>query len=254
MKPFVVTELEKDWPTTLTRWFLRSAEMTHAQSLPYTFPKLFPEKWLDKEYPEPAIAVRIAIDHHIPSILPTVFYCLSNIEVTDDWDRYHKGTDFKYGDQAAHDFNMNPIFEHRRTARWPLLDREALYLVLLGRAELNRRQRDFVGLSASDNCRGGECSKNLQKLRVSYRQSYSGSESHLGPLESLMQLQQDAENAQGICNMCTSHLTGSIEAEVKDIWTELPQIFGLHTIPGLGESSLRSLHIASDMARETSLG
>ena len=238
IRPFVVNELEKDWPTDLTEWIFKHGELTQLEALIDAWSELRNDVYPDEHFPEPAVAVRIAIDYHIPSILPAAFYCLSDVEITDDWDRYHGCDDWKFGDQTAHDIEENPIIDLRRTARWSLLDRDTLYLALLGRTELKRRQRDFFTLtSPSKMCLEKTCYSALQKLQTRYHKSYRDLKSHPGPLQSLIQLLQDLGRDEGICYFCSKELRREIDTEVRSIWHVLPRIFALHTIPGFGECS-----------------
>ncbi|KAK7054241.1 BTB domain-containing protein [Favolaschia claudopus] len=82
----IVAQLQADWPYTLAEWDRLEMESSalereHQLSDDETIDGLY----LDDRLPEPASAIRLAMDLNIPKILPSAVYHLSRLQTADDW-------------------------------------------------------------------------------------------------------------------------------------------------------------------------
>ena len=224
---------------TVMQWIIQRGQVVQFET--YYRAKMDSSACPIEHFPEPAIAVRVGIDYHIPKILPAVFYALAWVEITDDWDRYCRYT-WRFGDQSGHgEDEWNPITNMRRLARWSLLDKDTLYQVLLGRAELRNRQENFSIMyspaSQDSGCNNSKaCSKTLKRLEREYRTTVSTRHCP-GPLETLLELLEHVKGSENLCWNCKDELESEIDTEVNEIWTDLPHSFSLYSIPGFGGCS-----------------
>ena len=126
-----------DWPTTLDEWLVLEDELEKAAREELGLHSL----GMDNRFPEPASAIRIALDYNIPSILPAAFYTLSRIRAKEDWLRRRK-SNWRYRNV---DVDNDSVFNRSglRTARWDLLEKDALYCLLLGKGLLADCELDF---------------------------------------------------------------------------------------------------------------
>ncbi|KAF7795094.1 hypothetical protein EIP86_006239 [Pleurotus ostreatoroseus] len=117
-------------------------------------------KALDDVLPEPASAIRLALDFDIPSILPAAFSTLSSRDVSHDWDELRKpGTDPESWDVLG--------IEMVRTARWSMLTAPDLLRLMKGRAALVPIiKAAFHIFSLPDVTRCNDCTVVLQKVRA----------------------------------------------------------------------------------------
>ena len=230
VKRFVVAHLENDWPLSITEWStqhaqLKQIETLHATSADPIADGLKP----DDIFPEPAAAIRLAVDYSIPSILPAAFHCLSTINVEDDWDRHRSGS-WLFGAQGTE--SAPPIPFLRRTARWSLLDRDNVYRLLIGRSELGRRiQRTKSNFGG---CYSGQCAQASQVFRTNVikPQTAHWQAPALGALLDLI----EKTRTSSLCSSCKSQYLKNINDGMRKIWDDLPRIFSIDTL-NLGAST-----------------
>ncbi|PIL26931.1 hypothetical protein GSI_10069 [Ganoderma sinense ZZ0214-1] len=96
---YLVQKVQDDWPLTLEDWDRREAEieaMRRAKDIsgaPSPSQSLSPSTSqppsLAHAVPEPASAIRFALEFGCPSILPAAFYQLARTHVMKDWDSPH---------------------------------------------------------------------------------------------------------------------------------------------------------------------
>lgn len=93
----------------------------------------YPKEYIDDHFPEPASAIRLALDCNIPTILPAAFYQLARTDVENDRTRRNESTT-TYGRD-----------EHkRRSARWELLYAEDLMRLMKGQKAMRSILKDFI--------------------------------------------------------------------------------------------------------------
>ena len=84
----IVRHFEADWPRTLAEWDRLEAEIDymmeeHQDDKNEDYYGRVDGLFLDQRLPEPAAAIRLALEFGIPSILPAAFYTLA--QTTPDW-------------------------------------------------------------------------------------------------------------------------------------------------------------------------
>lgn len=107
----VIEHVKSKWPSNLKAYDRLQEEFgSMAKADPNEkHPELF--------FPEPASAIAFALEHGIQCILAPAFMALSAIDANDDWDKFRQWD--------------NP--DREMPARWSLLDRQALFRLLMRR-------------------------------------------------------------------------------------------------------------------------
>ena len=226
IRALCVARLEEDWPTTWRAWYRQQADIDFVQRMSdYRNPE--EASFVDSVFPEPASAICIALEHDIPDILPAALYCLSQLEIKDDWDRYN-GRSFKFWTGGRKPSWPTPAEEGRRTARWMLLDKDTLHSVLWARDALSLRAFQLIEffvprmtpVCVLPKCRDGI--KQVAELNALLTKP-KGDEQR-DPLGKLMEMHTLVTGAS-ICCSCEFHLRAEIENEMQTVWDELPQLF-----------------------------
>lgn len=239
IKPLVVQQLKYDWPTNLAEWIRLEVDKREFKTA-YDGNE---SPILDNMYPEPASAIKIALDHHIPEILPAAFYALAQIDFQDDWTRWHEG-EWPYYKEYLDGNVDDPLYDGGRTARWSLLDRETLFCLLLGRRTLLDRAQNLCSIirrTTSPRCTSPrDCSKIRQRDWDSMHThtttaTYS---QHPDPLGTLRKWLSPVEHMEtfgqldlGLCSQCSDATRRTLREEMGKIWDDLvPDIFRVDTI------------------------
>ncbi|PIL26918.1 hypothetical protein GSI_10056 [Ganoderma sinense ZZ0214-1] len=134
---YLVQKVQDDWPFTLEDWDRREAEIEAMRQAKYisgapSSSSSQPPS-LAHAVPEPASAIRFALEFGCPSILPAAFYQLARTHVMKDWD--------------------NPRSYVARTdlpARWTLLDAADLLRFLRGTAQISEHGAAAVSLNTDE--------------------------------------------------------------------------------------------------------
>ncbi|KAF8897751.1 hypothetical protein BD779DRAFT_1388659, partial [Infundibulicybe gibba] len=105
----IIDQVEGDWPQSLSAWdrSISAVEETQHESEDHL-------SYLDDMFPEPASAVRLALDFDIPKILPAALYRLHTIRPSCDWERYRL---------PELEQNAGALLQGERTAKWHLLEK-----------------------------------------------------------------------------------------------------------------------------------
>ena len=226
VKPFVSHFLERDWPPTLVEWLRQQTEFVRLKDLWLAESDVLGELTLDDMCPDPATAIRIGQAYNIPSILSAAFYCISEIDIDDDWDRWHlEGSDWKFsggGDLTPTD----PTKNWRRTARWSQLDKQSLLQVFHGRKALQARKKVLSRVynfeQALDGSKPQEgCQAELERLSGSYVIGDGNPE----PLQTLMKMLKANRTNKWLCRACRNTVGWNIDNEMQKLWDDLPHIF-----------------------------
>ena len=231
VKRFVTAQMERDWPTSIFEWATQRAELSHVEMLDSLGMTSVDGPYPDDVFPEPAAAIRLAVDYGIPSILPAAFYCLSTIGIEDDWDRY-RGGPWLFGEQKNQ--STSPICTLRRTARWSLLDKDILQRLFIGRTELDRRMQRFGPHSIEHPCNtSGKCSVSLVELWNVWMARVEGRRRAYPVLEAFFEFVRETRGSS-LCWLCQKMFAKEIDDEMCKVWNDLPRIFSIDTL-GLGE-------------------
>ncbi|KAF8656511.1 hypothetical protein AX14_008055 [Amanita brunnescens Koide BX004] len=77
----LIPRLEQDWPSTLFHWDALEVEIDGLKNVWMDDPV---PSYFDDYLPEPASAIRLGFECHVPSILPAAFYHLSRLTILQD--------------------------------------------------------------------------------------------------------------------------------------------------------------------------
>ena len=225
----IVQHLEEDWPTSPLAWLrMCNDERLYTEDCArYTTFNI--GTFAEDKFPEPAAAIRLARDFDIPSILPAAYLKLLYADPTLDWDDLRKTKDSSHGRSA-------------RSARWNLLDRLDMHRLAQGRARLVARlphvHRAFLVRAQTcradaDNPDAQDCHEVLARKHntftaVRYSSFWTGGEEAGKPdLIQLLQKLRDVADDWKLCASCVELFRARIAEEIKLLWDDLPQIFGL---------------------------
>ncbi|EED80879.1 predicted protein [Postia placenta Mad-698-R] len=212
----IVENLEADWPQTLAQWDARRAEGILARS---EHSQQFTGKvnglYLDDRLPEPASAIRIASDYHIPSILPAAFYQLALLSTDADWDTYraNPGKHLRFG---------------ARTARWRLLDKRDLMRLVHGQRLLASYTREIGTIIFGKRCQRGikTCAKARGDCWKYFQEDAPNSMDD--PLDILYDCSRlDTLFTDIPCAACVADIATMAEKKRRELWRSLPAFFNL---------------------------
>ncbi|KAM5544005.1 hypothetical protein V8D89_002622 [Ganoderma adspersum] len=87
-RAYIVSKVKEDWPLTLEDWDRREAEIEAMRSVKATSgERASSSKPLAQSVPEPASAIRFALEFGCSEILPAALYQLSRTDTSYDWDK-----------------------------------------------------------------------------------------------------------------------------------------------------------------------
>lgn len=126
---FLVRKVKEDWPLTLEDWDRREAEIEAMRdaSMSTSGAQSSSRKPLAQAVPEPASAIRFALEFGCLEILPAAFYQLARTDVAKDWD-----------DPASYTARMDT------PARWSLLEAPDLLRCFRGAKHIATRAKSFI--------------------------------------------------------------------------------------------------------------
>ena len=226
----IIRILEESWPTSFSQWTSWHAEVQATEAAHRAAPGgMIAGRYFDDSVPEPASAIRLALDFDIPTILPAAFYTLAGIPSSHDWDnvRAHSPEKLK-----------NPPY---RTARWTLLDRAVFWRLTRGREELVRHlarwEASFM-YKPTDLPSSPEHATHARAARCQYAHSQIPQWCHLdgvwnmagalapNPLRDLGKVHEMVLK-WGLCGPCSEALRKRIVTQQRDLWVEVPRMFEL---------------------------
>ena len=227
VRPFVVRQLEKAWPTTLVGWLRQHGEFIRLTSMRDPTTGTVGGKSLDDLFPEPAGTIHVATQHEITSVLPAAFYCLSDIALEDDWIRWHANNgkwDLRQDRTRA---DQDPRAGWRRTARWTVLDAKDLRRVFIDQKVL---QQYKATLSVKvlhfkpqvPSCRygaAGSCGAELALLQQELKPP-PVAHGNPGPLAALCWMQTTfQQKPTALCDLCRCLVAKRINDEMEMVWS-----------------------------------
>ncbi|PIL26926.1 hypothetical protein GSI_10064 [Ganoderma sinense ZZ0214-1] len=243
---YLVQKVQDDWPLTLEDWDRREAEievMRYAEYISGARPSS--SKPLAQAVPEPASAIRFALEFGCPAILPAAFYQLSRTDVTDDWT-----------DPVSYSSNWT------LPARWSLLEGPDLLRYLRGGKKLLQyvasvpRDVTFTAVLCEallpwwedaaipedvrweiDNGRDAEeypCYALLVRIFAAvFRETTPGVRDPLKALKECVDYEKIPEIARGssstkrLCSGCDWAFREWVPQARQKLWRKLPEYFGL---------------------------
>jgi hypothetical protein len=143
----IVVHVEVDWPQMLWQWDRLEAEISAMEETWYEeHGCALSCEDLDDQLPEPASAIQLTWECHIPSILPAAFYHLSHLSIHNNW-----CTPRIVKNHKASEASCEGLFHGNHTADWQLLSSERLYMPIEGK-----------GKACFDPQRALQCNSNVQ--------------------------------------------------------------------------------------------
>lgn len=268
VRPFIVNQLTAEWPKQLLPWLLRHNELKTAYKvISFADDSLFnPDehfRWVQNRAPDPASAIRIALDHNIPSILPVAFYTLCQVDAEADYNRWeHEKWSFECQDYVNRldTFTYSDrCYDHgiERLARWDLVDRDSMYRLAMGKRALTDTNLNLSSVFVSqskktddidhqpEECKTKErCRAERVRLEKVHRlqiqpYSMSGNDSiqRPDPLARLWGWWEEEDLSGDLCESCAVTLKQRIRDKMEQIWEDLPHMFHLDSLK-LGQSVL----------------
>lgn len=205
----IIRRISADWPQTFYEWERRENEIKELRlSGPYSW-REFHHYLL---YPEPAAAVRFALEFDCPSILPATYYELARVHGMEEW---------------------NPSQESEtactRPARWSLLEASDLRKILAGQKRFIESWQEWMPLiegKVERSCKnsGGrgqsKCIKTIQNMLAIHQ----GYRDPLGALRAMHVSPQQARE-DWCCPRVPDALNEFLKQTAEEIWDELPELF-----------------------------
>ncbi len=201
----VVKHLESDWPTDLPGWHSYHADkVKHIESICHN---IHP----NSAFSEPTSAIRVAMDHNIPSILPAAFYSLAQIDATDPWPS-----------------KQSPSI----AARWDMLDSADLRFIR-GKQALMFMMDMFTNIfsiSGNRKCRAPRCASELDELKELYWTVHPDDLRFPDPLQRLNDYLTDLDDyGPLLCARCLGTVRSNALSQMETIRRRLPEIFRLES-------------------------
>lgn len=256
LRAIIMRHFESEWPRSLAEWEKQYRAPPPGKmrlsdcAVDYDDGTLISSAVTDyTKLPEPASAIRFAMEFSCPSVLPAAFYALSQTTPNADWEKCRKSNSSR--------------LKAMRSARWTLLEPADLIRLLQGKEAL----ADFLDLNLSyltefSNCvnrdhsdddeDGGDdeedddddsdmhsdCKKTLEKLILRHRTKSNPKD----PLEVFYWMNNAlgkswSQATEGKCTMTWCCLEGYTDIRValvqcaKNLWTSLPLCFDLQNLP-----------------------
>lgn len=217
----IIQHMESEWPVRLGEWYLLTREMHERAQAAHVVPGMPQWAVVEQSFPEPASAIRMAIDFKIPSVLPAAYYRLAISNPGVAW-------------------GVRGGAHTRLSARWDFLECEDWRRYARGKQALSDKLNKismamytlFVG-SDEEECEDVDgCDRALKLLHRFIRDNddrrFGCQPDVLGLLFKVSKEEYDeGEGDVGLCDVCKGKLTEKVEALLQDIWDGLPAIFNL---------------------------
>ncbi|GJE88198.1 BTB/POZ domain-containing protein [Phanerochaete sordida] len=212
--------LERDWPRGYDEWLLgkRGFQLRYGGTL--TIPR--------ENYPDPAAAIRLAMDIRLRSVLPAAFYELSQISIRKplNVESYDRWADAKL--LSAEDMERLTV-GRERIARYladDLFDR------------IDNAIRNFPqDVKHKGNHSSVVCIADLDRW-WGKEHPVGGKLYFEGPLAVLQRLERNLkaedpldESLAEVCGGCRVELSCALQWEARAFWKKLPELFDLASLP-----------------------
>jgi len=215
-----------DWPQTVLEWEIQEGRKKKYKDLHVAAPGCMVDgKYWEDRFPEPAAAIRMAMDFSCHHILPAAFYELSTLSINScsDWDHVRSlSTD------STHRFSL---LQGNRAVRWSLLDKDDLFRLM----KCSERLRLVF-----DGCRrhlllswpGSRLCTSEESCKASRRAYFLAEETRpraprTDPLGWLDRLSQGANEQLELCVRCQPEIQSRIRSTKESVWAGMLRWLGL---------------------------
>ncbi|KDQ50636.1 hypothetical protein JAAARDRAFT_74091 [Jaapia argillacea MUCL 33604] len=207
----IVKHIGTDWPSTPSHWDVLEDHIESTKRRNRT------DSIFDTRPPEPAAAIRLARGCNIPGILPAAFYHLSRIHPEMDWGECR-------GVTVPLELLSN-LRKGERSARWDLLDKRDLMLLLHG---IRNIQWSEVIIYESMETFTAECTnaKGCHTIIKSFCRRRDKQDRD--PLAYLRdRFTSSRLIADKLCDKCATTISTCVQRNRQTFWEELPNLFRL---------------------------
>lgn len=249
VRPLVEHQLSLDWPSTEQSWFQAREDANRlCDRLQLQFDHELEDpnftdvsdsvgERMDRLCAEPAAVVKLALEYHIPSVLPAAFYMLSQISLHEDWDYRHRDEkrsdeEWRYRDEDNKldelDRTGEPMWRGR-SARWSLLDKDVLYCLMLGQnrlmveAELwkykvrKALEGNIESCGSRDECRRAQ--DYYEEFLMPDNERYPDYQG------CIVQWAAEVEGNRRFCDACLKQARQLVKEAKRHLWEDLPHMF-----------------------------
>ncbi|KAG1736289.1 hypothetical protein EDD22DRAFT_787519 [Suillus occidentalis] len=209
LRQAVVQLLETQWPTSLSQWDRLESEIAvmawdqDCDPIPLD---------LDDSLPEPALAIKLGREFHIPSIMPAAFYHLSRLSI-------------------GHPLHVPRGSLRQRTADWNLLTAADLICLIMGKEGLSMVAASLLVPDCwgdetvktywmEEDCRGCRRSEMVEQIRWECKRTSD-------VLSTLRQYLTIESLLSPMCKTCSHIIKTKLKGVRQTLWAMLPLLFQL---------------------------
>ncbi|KAG2130314.1 uncharacterized protein EDB93DRAFT_1094950 [Suillus bovinus] len=208
LRQAVVQVLETQWPTSLAQWDRLEGEIAAmAWDQDYDHTPLD----LDRNLPEPALAIRLGREFHVPSIMPAAFYHLSRLSI-------------------GHSLHIPRDAVRQRTADWNLLTAADLICLIMGKEGLSMVAASMLMSDCSGDetmkthwaegdCRGCRRSQIMEQIHWECKRTSDV----LSTLRRYLTVEPFPWSP--ICETCSCVIKNQLRKVRQTLWAMLPLLF-----------------------------
>lgn len=239
----ITTRITQDWPLTLADWLARQEEKKDVLAILHPYGYVDPKKAKPLEeysFPEPAAAIRFAMEFNCPSILPAAFYELVI------------ANDAQYREPTGSLTLSSPLVP----IRWNLLSKHDLLRLIAGEKALHHllstslktisRETKIFGCKRDGSYYPGgvtNCAKAVDRYLADLstgKYGLGGSAvmrtDALGCLRWLEETEQEDLEDEEVwvwdCMLGQETFEECVKREMQKVWDKLPECFGLKSEDG----------------------
>lgn len=223
IRDIIVAHLESEWPQTLDEWDLLQNEVNwYKDALSSASDSRVGKvrgRYLDDWFPEPASAVKVAMEFDIPSILPAAFYQL-----------YLTNSQLDFEVCRVPLFHLNTghvdLVSGARSTRWSLLTADDTQRLDEG----TRRITHYLSLIQDIILLHGQCPTSSACDGERHKRYIEFADHKLKDrvdiLDVSRELQRESARWQ-VCEICLRDIQAGFKRMRQEFWDELPDLFGL---------------------------
>lgn len=214
----IVQHIEADWPPDVYSWEKLDAriQILHYHCLRSARCDDDTPYYLDDYLPEPASAIRLAREYNIPSILPSAFYHLASLDISDDWVKLRV---------IPGDGSPIELERTQRTARWSLLSADDWLCYQRGKHAMSVQGSHTYDVFCFGNPPCGNTTHITQNIIPPLEELKN-------PLRFMCDLVKQYEDGTvtKCCRDCAGSLVGLIDGGKYVFWDQLEEWFELPAI------------------------
>lgn len=235
VESLIKRHVESEWSIELVDWEHRELNKKAPEHWLASSESEPEGRWLADLVPEPASAIRFALDFDCPDILPHAFLDLSLVPSNRGWESRECDPDSVFCQYGV---------AWSRHARWDLLGTSELHALSCGKEELQRRWNalatdlmiSFATPVVDSESPHTPCRNMFHKYMqwfLSYDRHVAHSRYEPGRLSSVLIDARDlldSLSGWSLCDDCYKACAGTIQEWAQEVWRELPDIFDINSL------------------------